>query len=87
MCERGMKSPYTIGDSDPCTSRCSLLVKYFSLFKSPNILRQNFKLVQIESICVDDLTHYQMTKFETGPVETNGRRHFKVHLKWKISTI
>ena len=35
---------------------------------------------------VDCLTHYQMTKFRLVQIETNCRRHFKVHLKCKIST-
>ena len=35
------------------------------------------------------LTHYQTTgpKFRLVQIETNCRRHFKVYLKWKISTI
>ena len=33
------------------------------------------------------LTHYQMTKFRLVQIETNCTQHFKLHLKWKISTI
>ena len=35
--------------------------------------------------CSCSLTHYQ--NFRLVQIETNCRRHFKVHLKWKIGTI
>ena len=35
----------------------------------------------------NDLTHYQTTNFRLAEIETNCRRHSKVHSKWKISTI
>ena len=43
------------------------------------------------SICtmkvLDSLTHFQRQNFRLVHIETNCRRHCKVHLKWKISTM
>ena len=36
---------------------------------------------------INPVTHYQMTNFRPVQIERNCRQHFKVHLKWKISTI
>ena len=35
----------------------------------------------------DLLTHYQTPNFRLVQIETNCRRHFKGHLKWKIGAI
>ena len=34
-----------------------------------------------------ELTHYRRQNFRLVKIKTNCRQHFKVHLKWKISTI
>ena len=33
------------------------------------------------------LNHYQTTNIRPIQIEANCRRHFKVHLKWKIKTV
>ena len=58
-----------------------------SIFSSSHDLERPFsKGCQNLELFNTGLTHYQMTKFRLVNTETNCR-HFKVHLKWKISTI